>query len=98
MSTMKFTKDEVQKIAKLSRLMLSEDEEKAMGKDLSEILDYFDILKKVNTGKVEPINQITGLLNVKRKDEVNFNYDRDEMLESAPDKKDNLIKVKKIFE
>ncbi|MBU0670928.1 aspartyl/glutamyl-tRNA amidotransferase subunit C [Patescibacteria group bacterium] len=43
---MKFTKDEVQKIAKLSRLMLSEDEEKAMGKDLSEILDYFDILKK----------------------------------------------------
>ncbi|MFH1781324.1 MAG: Asp-tRNA(Asn)/Glu-tRNA(Gln) amidotransferase subunit GatC [Patescibacteria group bacterium] len=95
---MKFTKDEVQKIAKLSRLMLSEDEEKAMGKDLSEILDYFDILKKVNTGKVEPINQITGLLNVKRKDEVNFNYDRDEMLESAPDKKDNLIKVKKIFE
>ncbi|MBU0670929.1 hypothetical protein KKF29_02100 [Patescibacteria group bacterium] len=44
------------------------------------------------------MNQITGLLNVKRKDEVNFNYDRDEMLESAPDKKDNLIKVKKIFE
>lgn len=95
---MKFTKEEIQKIAKLSRLMLSEKEEEAMGKDLSEILDYFEILKNVDTSKVEATNQVTGLENIRRKDEVNFNYDRKDMLESAPDTKDNLIKVKKIFE
>ena len=47
-------KEEVEKIAKLARIELTEEEIKRFQKDFSDILDYFKLLKKVNTSKINP--------------------------------------------
>ena len=91
------SKEEVEHIAKLSRLELSENEIGKMQKDLSEILDYFDLLKKAP--KPEKMVEAAGDLRTTRKDEV---LQRDtslaeRIIAAAPDKKDDYIKVKAIL-
>ncbi len=90
------SKEEIQHIAKLSRLELTEKEIEKMQKDLSAILDYFDLLKKAPSAAKAPEGQVkkSGL----RKDEVVSSHDiADELLSQAPDKKDDYIKVKTIL-
>ena len=93
------SKEEVQHIAKLARLELTEKEVTKMQKDLSAILDYVDLLKKApassktTAGKAEKLD-----LSCTRGDEVVSGYDiRDELIAAAPDKKDDYIKVKQIL-
>lgn len=90
------SKEEVQRIAKLARLELTEKEIVKMQKDLSEILDYFNVLKKAPKIKME---KITAVGTSARPDEV---LQRDascaeKIISAAPDKKDDYIKVKAIF-
>ena len=92
------SKDEVKHIAKLARLELTEKEITKMQKDMSVILDYFDLLKKapklVKSAKVF----FGGDLKATRKDEALSSHDiRDELIAAAPDKKDDYIKVKAIL-
>lgn len=90
------SKEEVEHIAKLARLELSEMEVEKMQKDLSAILDYFNLLKKapkLKAGKV-----VEGDLRATRKDEIISRYDiREKLIAGAPDKKDDYIKVKTIL-
>jgi aspartyl/glutamyl-tRNA(Asn/Gln) amidotransferase C subunit len=89
------SKEEVEHIAKLARLELTEKEVEKMQKDLSAILDYFNLLKKAP--KPEKIT-IKGDLSATRKDEVLSSHDIiDELIAAAPDKKDDYIKVKTIL-
>ena len=89
------SKQETQHIAKLARLELTEEEIEKMQKDLSAILDYFDLLKKI---KSEKLTKIERDLDATRKDEVVSSHDiRDEIIGLAPDKKDDYIKVKAIL-
>lgn len=61
--------EEVKHIAKLANLTLSESmAEKLMGQ-LSEVIEYINHLKKVETDNIEPTSQVTGLENVFREDE-----------------------------
>lgn len=96
---MKLKKSEVEKIASLARIELSEDEKKKFQKELSSILDYIDKLSEVDTDGVEPTYQVTGLRNIWREDEI-FGCDakvRQELLNNMPDKKDNYLKVPAVF-
>ncbi len=61
---------DVAHIAKLARLRLSPEEAKQMAKELSGILKYVDMLNEVNTDKVEPTAQVTGLTTVLRPDVI----------------------------
>jgi aspartyl-tRNA(Asn)/glutamyl-tRNA(Gln) amidotransferase subunit C len=93
-------KEQVEHIAKLARIELTEKEKEKFSNELSSILDYVDKLNKVDTKNIKPIQQITGLESVMRKDEMNpklqtTNY---KLLDGAPDKKGNYYKVPKIFE
>jgi aspartyl/glutamyl-tRNA(Asn/Gln) amidotransferase C subunit len=91
------SKEEVQNIAKLARLELTEKEIEKIQKDLSAILDYFNLLKKAPKPEnfIEEINRD---LRVTRKDGVVSSYDLiDELIAAAPDKKDDYIKVKAIL-
>lgn len=94
------TKEEVMKIAKLARLELTEEEIEKMQKDLSEILDYFNTLKKIDFRKTITIST-DGLLKkgVMRKDEIKSQSDEmpKKLIWASPDKKENHIKVKAIF-
>lgn len=91
------SKEEVKHIADLSRLDLSEKEIEKMQKDLSAILDYFDLLKKAPKNKGEI--KLEGDLSATRKDEIILldNNVSDKIISAAPDKKDNYIKVKTIL-
>ncbi len=90
------SKEEVEHIAKLARLELTEKEIEKMQKDLSAILDYFDLLKKAP--KVDKANLENNDLRATRKDEVISSHDMaDELIAAAPDKNDDYIKVKAIF-
>ncbi len=64
------TKDQVQHIAKLARLRLSEAEAEKMAGELTSILKYVEMLNEVDTESVEPTAQVTGQTNVFRTDEV----------------------------
>jgi len=66
----KISKEEVDHIAKLSRLDLSAEEEERFSEQLSSILGYVDQLSEIKTEDVEPTSNITGLSNIYRDDEV----------------------------
>jgi len=91
------SKEEVQHIAKLARLELTENEVEKMQKDLSAILDYFNLLKKApSPAKILQEQNFGGQA---RKDEI---LPRDaslaeKIIAAAPDKKDDYIKVKTVF-
>jgi aspartyl/glutamyl-tRNA(Asn/Gln) amidotransferase C subunit len=93
-------KEEVEKIAKLARLELSGKEIKKMQKDLSAVLDYFNLLKKIDISskKVSSFKPQASSSNL-RKDEAILQKREvaEQLIASAPDKKDNYIKVKAIL-
>jgi len=93
------SKQEVEHIAKLARLELTEKETEKIQKDMSAILDYFDLLKKASlSSKVLQKQNLGGQAQNLRKDEVISSHDiRDELIALAPDKKDDYIKVKTVF-
>lgn len=94
----KITKSDVEHVAQLARIEISEKEKEEFTQELSAILDYVSELESAPTEGIEQISQISGLENVVREDKIEPSFDRDLMLENAPDKKDWFIKVKKIFE
>ena len=92
------SKEEVEHIAKLARLELTEKEVEKMQKDLSAILDYFNLLKKAPSPAKTSSRSLGGQAQSLRKDEVISSFDvRDELIAGAPDKKDDYIKVKTIL-
>lgn len=95
----KISKDEVEKIAQLARLNLSESDTKKYQNELSQILDYVEQINKVNTKNVEPTAQVTGLSDVYAEDKSRPSYPgREEILKNAPEKKDGFIKVKRVLD
>lgn len=94
----KLTRDEVLKLAKLSKLKLSDDEVEKLQTELSEILKYVEILNKVDTRGLEPTYQVSGLKNVYRKDDViDYGYPTKDLLKNAPAIQDNQFKVKRVL-
>ena len=98
----KIDKKQVEHIAKLSRIKLSDEEKEKFSKELSQILDYFETLKKVETKNVLPISQATGIKNVLRKDEKEKiekqtrDKRRENILKNVPKKENEYIKVKSV--
>jgi aspartyl-tRNA(Asn)/glutamyl-tRNA(Gln) amidotransferase subunit C len=96
---MKLKKEEIQKIADLARLELSEKEKEKYGNQLSDILSYIDQLSEVDTEGVEPTAQVTGLENIYREDEIKV-WDKNERqaaLEQSPELEDGQVKVKRVL-
>lgn len=90
--------DDVQHLARLSSLQLADDEAASLQADLSNILDYIEQLKDLDTENVEPTYQVTDLENVWRDDVVRKDgVGREELLELAPDTHDNQVKVPKVL-
>ena len=91
------SKEEVKKISKLARLSISEKEIEKYQKDLSAVLDYIEKLKEADVSKAEPTSHPFSLENVTRKDEPRGNRGKVNLVDMAPDKKDNYVKVKSIL-
>lgn len=95
----KISKQDVEQIAALARLDLTESDIQKYQKELSAILDYIDLIGKVDTKNIKPTAQVTGLTDVVRKDEkIPSKLSRDDIFSNTPDKKDGYIKVKAVLE
>jgi aspartyl-tRNA(Asn)/glutamyl-tRNA(Gln) amidotransferase subunit C len=93
----KLTRDDVLKLAALSKLRLTNDEVEALRSQLSEILTYVETLDKVDVTGLEPTYQVTGLKNVTRPDEIkDYGYSQD-LLANAPSLQDGQFKVKRVL-
>ncbi len=94
----KITRDEVLKLAQLSKLDLSDAEVDQFTKEFEEILNYFEQLKSVNISGLEPTYQVTGLTNVQRKDEVvDYGITIQALLKNAPSQQDSQLKVRRVL-
>lgn len=94
------TKEQVEHIAKLARIELSDSEKERMTKQLGDILLYISKLNEIDTTGVEPTAQVTGLENVFRKDDAPAWYEGNpqDLVEAAPEHEDRFVKVKGVFE
>ncbi len=93
----KLSREDVLKLARLSRLDLTDEEIEEFRGELSEILQYVEQLQSVDVSGLKPTNQVTGLTNVTRPDEVNdYGYKTEELLKNVPQVKDHQIKVKRM--
>lgn len=77
------SREDILKIASLSKLTLSENEIIKFQKELSGILDFFKELEEVNTDGIEPTAQVTGLFDGFRKDEPKA-FAEDSLLQCSP--------------
>ena len=94
---MALTIEEVQHVAHLAHLRLSDDELAKLQGELSHILGYIDMLSEVDVSDVAPTAQVTDLANVMREDDVRPSLPRDDVLANAPDQRDGMFRVKEIF-
>ncbi len=95
----KISKDKVKEIAYLSRIEISEADLSRYQVELSKILDYVETIQKVDTEKVIPTAQTTGLIDVWRDDKKQVSkLTRDKILSNVPNKKEGYIKVKSVLE
>jgi len=94
----KLSRDDVLKLAHLSRLKLTEEEIERSRSELSEILGYVEMLDKVDVSGLEPTYQVTGLKNVMREDDVKkYQASPADLLKNAPAVRDNQFKVKRVI-
>jgi aspartyl-tRNA(Asn)/glutamyl-tRNA(Gln) amidotransferase subunit C len=94
----KLSRDDILKLAALSKLRLSDEEIERLQGELAEILDYVKQLDEVDTKGLSPTYQVSGLKNVFRKDEIkDYGYKKDELLKNAPALQDGQFKVKRVL-
>lgn len=95
---MKINRQDVETVALLSRLEMTPEEMEAYAGQLNAILDYADVLNKLDTKGVEPTAHVLPLKNVMRPDEVKPSLPRELALANAPEAEDGYFKVPKIME
>jgi len=92
------TRDDVLHLAQLARISLSDDEVNEFSEELSAILQYVEQLSSVDVSDLEPTNQVTGLTNVMRDDEVkDYGYVPEVLLGNVPAVADNQLKVRRMI-
>ena len=95
---MELSRDEVQHIALLARLGISEAEVERFQEQLSNILENFEILEQVDTEDVPPTAQSIALQNVTRGDEVEPSFLKEEILANAPRQDEGHFRVRAVLE
>lgn len=101
----KLSKKEIEHIAKLARIHITEKEKKQYLKELSKVLDYVEKLSEVDTVNIKETSQAIGLENVYREDRESFEWkvDKDskknteKLLSNTKNKLDDYVKVKQIL-
>jgi aspartyl-tRNA(Asn)/glutamyl-tRNA(Gln) amidotransferase subunit C len=98
MTEPRISREDVQHVARLARLELSETELVSMQAELSNILAYIDKLRSVDTAGVEPTSHAVPLTNVMREDEPHPSLPLADMLANAPEAAGSFFRVPRIIE
>ncbi len=95
---MPLSRDEVQHIARLARLGLSEEDIARFAEQLSEILEYFQRLRQVNTDDIPPTAHTLPLQNIMRDDEPQPSSPQEDILANAPLPEGRYFRVQAVLE
>jgi len=94
----KIDQAQVKKVAKLSRLQLSEEEVKEFTGQLSAVLDYMEKLNELDTTNVEPLAHCLPITNIFRDDCIKKSLGTEKTLANAPQRDGDFFKVPKILD
>lgn len=95
---MKITLEEVERVAHLARLSLTDEEKVSMTKDMEMILEFADQINKYEVDDVNATSHVIPINNVFRDDIVRESMDRDELLANAPSTINGCYSVPKVVE
>ena len=98
MTEPKISLKDVEHVARLARLELSDADKERMRRELDSILSYIDKLRAVDTEGVEPTSHAVPLTNVMREDVTRSSFPQSDMLANAPERSGNFFRVPKIIE
>jgi len=98
MSEKIITQKDVEYVAKLARLAITEEEKARYEGQLERILEYVSQLKKINTDNVSPTAHPFEISNVTRPDEPVKFPDIPALFKNAPDIEETFYRVKKVIE
>ena len=87
---------DVEHVAKLARLELTEEEKELYTKQLGDVLKYVDQMNEVDTSDVEPMSHAIDFVNVMREDKVVYEQTKEELMANAPDEENGFFRVPKI--
>ncbi len=83
----------LEKLSRLARIKIPEENKGLMKEHLSEILTWMEKLQEIDTSGVEPLTNMSSEVNASREDIAGHHMERSKMLENAPDKNDQFVKV-----
>jgi aspartyl-tRNA(Asn)/glutamyl-tRNA(Gln) amidotransferase subunit C len=92
------TREQVEHVAMLARLALSDEELERTRHELGRILGYFAELQELDTEDVPPTSHAIPMVNVFREDEAKESTPREEILRAAPDRTEEFFRVPRIVE
>jgi aspartyl-tRNA(Asn)/glutamyl-tRNA(Gln) amidotransferase subunit C len=95
---MPLTQKEVEHIAMLAHLRLGEEELEKYRRQLTDILDYADRLRRVDTSAISPTTTVLPLRSILRSDDVKKSLARDEVLANAPEQDRHMFRIPPVFE
>ena len=90
------TVKDVEHVAKLARLELTEEEKEKFTRQLGDVLKYVDQMNEVDTDDVEPLSHPIDFVNVMRDDKIYYEQTKEELMQNAPDEENGFFKVPKI--
>lgn len=93
---MKISPDQVDKIAKLSRLDLDQKQKELFTSQLDSILEYVDKLSELDTSNTEPLYSPVDQVSILREDEPCQEYTRKQILDNSPGNSEEFFVVPKI--
>ncbi len=94
---MKIERGEVEYVARLARLNLSEEEKELFTGQLNTILDYIGKLSELDTSAVDSTFHVVSHCNTMREDEVKESWSQEASLRNAPDRATGCFRVPKII-
>ena len=95
---MRLTLEQVEHVANLARLGLTEEEKERFAEQLSAVLEYAEMLQKLDTAAIPPTAMVVPLQNVLRPDVVTPSLEREEALANAPRREGEFFRVPAILE
>lgn len=95
---MKIDREQLDKIAHLSRLEFDEKDAQKMIDDMTAIVNWVEKLNEVDTTGVEPLTTMSYEINVTREDEIKEHLPHDRALVNAPKKDQDYFRVPKVIE
>ncbi|OYD06941.1 Asp-tRNA(Asn)/Glu-tRNA(Gln) amidotransferase subunit GatC [Paludifilum halophilum] len=95
---MAISREQVEHVARLARLDLTEEEARLYTEQLNDILGFAEKLNELDTKDIEPTSHVRPMANALREDEARPSLSREQALANAPESRDGMFEVPAVFE